>query len=368
MVNRSNYHLVKGYLDHVRSVRQRETLTVERYESYLRHTLLWADEVPFSQVHKMAVTLPMYLVSLGETGGDRRLAPTTEKKIIQVTRDLLEWAKIHSEREFRSLPMGWIADLQAPKPEAGLGQRERIFVTEAETLQLAQMPLPEDDLVRRRDQAASAMLFLSGMRAGAFVTLPIEALDMTGHSIHQWPERGVQTKNNKKATTFLLPIPELLAVVERWDTFVRSQLPPTAMWYAPIDARWGNQRLLSTPAGKGRNGSLSKQMRLLFAVAEMEYRWPHLFRHGHAVWALLRAKTMADYKAVSMNLMHGDLKVTDGIYAPLLSDEVERRIAGLGGKVAAQPSDDRDVADYLRRLTKGQMIEALHILADEMAR
>ncbi len=32
---------------------------------------------------------------------------------------------------------------------------------------------------RRRDRAAAAMLYLSGMRVGAFSTLPIQAVDLS---------------------------------------------------------------------------------------------------------------------------------------------------------------------------------------------
>jgi len=66
-------------------------------------------------------------------------------------------------------------------------------------------------------------------------------------------------------------------------------------------------------------------MRKLFDRADLPYKSPHKFRHGHAVYALQRAKTMADYKAVSMNLMHDDIRVIDGIYAPLAADEVKQR-------------------------------------------
>ncbi len=38
---------------------------------------------------------------------------------------------------------------------------------------------------------------------------------------------------------------------------------------------------------------------------------------------------MANYKAVTMNLMHEDIRVTDGINAPLAGSEVRDRIAGL---------------------------------------
>jgi hypothetical protein len=48
------------------------------------------------------------------------------------------------------------------------------------------------------------------------------------------------------------------------------------------------------------------------------------------VYGLLHAKDMADYKAVSSNLMHADITITDEIYAPLLAKEVKERIAAWG--------------------------------------
>jgi hypothetical protein len=68
-----------------------------------------------------------------------------------------------------------------------------------------------------------------------------------------------------------------------------------------------------------------------------------------------------------MNLMHDDIRVTDGIYAPLLGDEVKQRIASLAGP-ATPPTADSDLARLLRGLSKSQMADALHILADEITR
>jgi hypothetical protein len=140
------------------------------------------------------------------------------------------------------------------------------------------------------------------------------------------------------------------------------------MWYTPIIIRWGEQILDAGPAGANRHVAIGKRLRRLFAAAGLDSKSPHKFRHGHAVYALQRARTMADYKAVSMNLMHDDIRVTDGIYAPLIGDEVRQRIAGLAGQPTALPSADSDLARLLRGLSKSQMSEALHILADEIAR
>jgi hypothetical protein len=38
---------------------------------------------------------------------------------------------------------------------------------------------------------------------------------------------------------------------------------------------------------------------------------------------------MADYKALSENMMHADIRTTDDTYAMLSSEEVGRRIAGV---------------------------------------
>ena len=167
-----------------------------------------------------------------------------------------------------------------------------------------------------RDQAAAALLFVSGMRASALVTLPISALDLENLTVRQWPELGVHTKNGKKATTFLLNIPDILTPIHRWDALVRLALPPTAPWYTPIEHNWGEQYLSSKAPGKTRIHALEKRLRLLFTQAQMEFKSPHKFRHGHAVFGLLHAQTMADYKAVSMNLMHDNIEITDSTYAP----------------------------------------------------
>ncbi len=58
------------------------------------------------------------------------------------------------------------------------------------------------------------MMYLSGMRAGAFGSLSIACVDLPNRTIKQWPSLGVQTKNGKSATTYLLDMPELLVVVE----------------------------------------------------------------------------------------------------------------------------------------------------------
>lgn len=366
MVNRGNYHLIQAYLDHLRAVKQLNDSTVGRYRCYLRHLLLWADDTSFNQISGVRPTFPDFLANGNADHPADPLAPMTLKKIVQTTKRFLTWSKLNHPRDFRNVSGAWIEDLCPPRHAQP--EKEHVFVTLEEALQLARVETEAGDLVRQRDQAAAALLYVSGMRAGALGSLPLQALDVSHREVKQWPSLGVKTKWGKSATTYLLEIPELLAVIERWDTCVRAQLPATAMWYTPIIIRWGEQILDTGPAGIHRSTAVGKRLRRLFVTAGLDCKSPHKFRHGHAVYALQRARTMADYKAVSMNLMHDDIRVTDGIYATLLGDEVRQRIAGLAGQPTALPSVDSDLAQLLRGLSKSQMSEALHILADEITR
>ena len=105
---------------------------------------------------------------------------------------------------------------------------------------------------------------------------------------------------------------------------------------------------------------------MLFAQANLPYRSAHKFRHGHAVYGLQHARTMADYKAISLNLMHEDIKVTDQIYAPLLNKEVKQRIAGLSNLSTTRP--EGDLQTYFSSLSDADLSIAIRIAAERMVR
>ncbi len=184
--------------------------------------------------------------------------------------------------------------------------------------------------MQSRDKAAAAFLFLSGARASAFCTLTLECVNIAERTVKQFPTMGVHTKNSKAAITHLLEIPDLLEVVAEWDSFVRARLPATAPWYPVIDISLGEQQLTADAPGRFRANGLGKSMRALFKCAGLPPLSPHKFRHGHAVYGLKAAKDISDLKAVSMNLMHGSIGITDSIYAVLSDKDVQERIARLG--------------------------------------
>ena len=364
LVNRTNYLLVNEFMLFLREVKQISPASVERYRFYLRHLLLWAMDTLLSKVQAIRPTFPAYVAALASPQGGP-LAAETQKKIIETARQFFEWARLNHTSEFRGISAAWIELLRPARQKQALTSEEHVFVALEEAILLATLPGEEGDLAHWRDRAAAARLFLSGERASALVTSPIEAINFQESSVRQWPELGVKTKNSKKATTFLLPIPELLEVAQSWDQFVRSRLPANAPWYAPVESRWGEQTLSLHQPGENRNQALDRRLRRLFDLAGLPYQSAHKFRHGHAVYGLLHARTMADYKAVSMNLMHHDLQITDSIYAPMLSNDVQKRIANLASQPVNQPDDD--LRTLVSRLSNADLSKVMMIVAERLA-
>lgn len=364
LVSRDNYLLVKKYLDSLREDGRIADTSIARYRFYLRHALLWAMDTPFRQAQSIKPSLLTYLDEARNEKGEP-LAAETRKKVVENTRKFFEWCKMDQAQLFRNLPTHWLQKLKFQKKSSPGIQKEPQFLLPDEVVQLARLPGDESDLAHWRDRAMAARLFLTGERASAAVTSPISAIDFDKLSLRQWPELGVKTKNGKKATTFLFNIPELISVARSWDEYVRTHLPPGAPWYASINNQWGEQTLTADAPGSNRNIALNKRLRLLFEQSGLCYRSAHKFRHGHAAYGLLHCQTMADYKALSLNLMHESLEITDSIYVHLKLEELRNRITNLAAQPAGMP--DGELEQFLLGVSRQNIPSAIKILVDRMS-
>ena len=356
LINRKNYIWINKYLDWLLDVRHRSIETVDRYKFWLRHLLLWAMEIPFPEAYTIKLQFSKYIESL-----DRPLAPESQRKIIENARAFFRWVKMHYSQEFLELPGYWIEDLTPPASIAIPVKEGSVKLEEA--IQLATMPIDRSNLALWRDQAAAALLFLSGARAHAVVTLPVSAihLDADHPYIGQWPNLGVHTKNNKGANTFLHTVPELLAVVRSWDSFIRGKCPITSPWYAPISSTWGEQSLSAHTVGYHRSIAMNKRLTKLFGLAGLPYKSPHKFRHGYAIYGLERCQTMGEYHALSRNLMHESITTTDQVYTFMEERERGKLLAGLNHQNLSEP--DKELHDYLSSLSKGDLLKAINLAA-----
>jgi len=329
MIHRQNYLDVRAYLRYCEHGRQTAHNSVQRYRTALNHLLIWADDMPLSQGRRIEPSFPTHLLGAS-------LAPASIVKTLQCARQFYAYARLEWPTRYKAIPATWVDLLQPPRQVRAESRLiERAIYTVEEVQQIA--GVSTETLREDRAQVGVIMLFLSGMRADALASLPIDCVNVAARQILQLPERGVRTKNRKAGKTFLLEIPSLLNVVEEWDNRVRSALPADALWYATLSAD-GMRLLPSLQAYTGRNKAVEEDTRLICRRADVPYRSPHALRHGHVVWSLMQARTLSDLKAISQNVMHSSVTITDGTYGNLVSDSVRNTIARLGH--ATQPGDD----------------------------
>lgn len=342
MINRQNWSDVKAFLAYQERVEQNGQETVRRYRAHLRHVLQWADTKPLTQARAIDPTLPAYLLTIRGEDTQKPLAPASLAKTLQVCRQFFEFARREWPTRYKGLTESWIGTLQPPKRASEKSRlKDHAHYKLEDMLKLAALPF--ETKREQRDQAAACFLFLSGMRVDAFASMPISCVDLEGGQVYQLPERGVRTKNSKAAVTYLLPIPELIAVVQEWDKLVNASLPPDALWFT-VMSRDGESFTGSTKPHIGRGDKVGEALRSLCKRAKIPYLSPHKLRHGHIVFALKSVKDMAGLKAVSQNVMHEDVTITNKIYGVLAGDDVRRVIAGLQADKPAGGDDEAQKA------------------------
>lgn len=327
MIYRQNWLDVRAYLHHCARVKQNDPATVSRYRKSLRHLLEWADEIPLHKARNIDPTFPIYLLSARVNGKPVPLAPASIAKTLMVARHFFAFARLEWSQRYRTITESWMESLHPPRHvrmEARLPVHH--FYSLDDVLQL--VAVSTETLRQERAKAGACMLFLSGMRAEALASLPISCVDLENNQIMQLPELGVRTKNSKAAITYLLDIPELLDVVRSWDRRVRS-LPPSALWYSTI-TRDSMRLTVTTRAFNERHHVIGEDMKLICDLAGISYLSPHKLRHGHIVYARNLAHDMAQLKAISQNVMHSTVMITDQVYSALTDNQVQRTISSLG--------------------------------------
>ncbi len=335
MINRENYHLVRTHMAYRLNVMQNDEGTIATYWQSLKHLLQWADCKTFKDAHKLIPSFPEYLLTArnerhpnNKADHGKPLTPKYMGKVLSHARAFFEWLRLH-ERGYQVITEGWIKTLQVRR-SAGTQSRlqERSYWNLDDVRKIT--ALKPSCLRERRDIAALAFLLLSGMRVGAFVTLPLECVDLTKRKVMQLPEKGVQTKNSKAAVTFLLPIPDLLEIVTAWDKYMHT-LKGLYNWY-PRLSHDGEKAISGLLTGQytGRAEAFKIGLQMLCDRAGIEYKSPHKIRHGHGVYGVKNAKDIGQLKGISQNLMHANIGITDGIYGRLAEDDLSEIISHFG--------------------------------------
>ena len=327
MIHRQNWQDVQKYLSYQAEIKQLSDRTVEAGWSRLRHLIEWSDDIPLTDIQRKRPTFPAYLESkISERGTPLGAAHLVA--VFKTCRAFFVWARQEYPLRYKHVEQNWVQSLRASRgrSESAVLQERKLYTLE-DVLQL--VSVPAETTLQRRTRAAVAFLFLSGMRIGAFCTLPLKCVNLARSQVIQAPAMGVHTKNSKAEITYLLNIPELTAVIQNWDHEIRSVLPPDAYWFAHLDHFGKLTTVRPTGDRAGVRHNFRDDLEDLCTRAGVAYLSPHKLRHGFAVYSLKRVKTIAQMKAVSQNLMHSNMGITDGIYGKLVDDDVRDIIIGI---------------------------------------
>lgn len=336
MINKKNWQLTKLYLDYRLKVDQICQGSLQKEDTHIRYVLEWAAEKSFLKAPTIRPTLPEYVASIRRDNEEGRLSAGYIKKVLAAARRFFVWLSMN-QPGYKTIKPAWINTLKVKRLSDVPRTKEAVTLDEI----LAIAKAPANTTKERRIRAAAVMLFLSGMRIGAFVTLPIQAIDIENREIMQYPSLGVRTKNSKYGRTTLLDIPELLEVVSAWDTEVRSVLPADGLWFAPLSPETGEIDANCTSVGEHRRTLARKNLEAWLMEVGLPYHSPHKFRHGHVHYAMARARTIEDYKAISLNVMHSSMEITDQFYSVLNDNQVHERISSIGKNSSTSEQDDQ---------------------------
>ena len=327
LINRDNYADVRRFMEYQEKIIQVSLETKSANYCRLVHLLEWAGDIPFPNAKTIKLSFPVYLESRRTPKGGLFSAEHLQG-VFKTCRAFLTWAKQEYPTKYKPVDQRWIKSLRSSRGRSMLAElKTRELYTVEDVIRL--VSVAPYTFTEKRTRASVAFLFLSGMRIGAFLTLPFECVDIYNRRVYQLPSKGVKTKNSKAGLTFLLNIPELLAVIEEYDNEFRPNMPSESYWYVHADT-WGDPTR-KKPIGnrEASRDTFSDHLKKLCERAGVKFLSPHKFRHGHAVYSMKRAKTVAQMKAISQNLMHSNTGITDGIYGRLVNDDRENMINDL---------------------------------------
>ncbi len=335
MINRSNWKLCREYLVYREEVEQISKSSLRQEDGRIQFLLEWAGAETFEKAPQIRPTFPEYVTKARQDGQSGLLARAYVDKVIWTAHHFFKWV-ITRHKVYGKVNQVWLDTLKTPRMTVEYKEHEAVTLEEVRAMAQAEVTT----LREKRVQAAAVFWFLSGIRIGAFVTLPVLAVDLDNLTVKQWPKLGVHTKFGKHATTYLLDIPDLLEVVKDWDKRIKTVLPDNNFWFAPISPDTGGLDPKITGVGRCRDAGARQDLVNWLKAVDLPYHSPHKFRHGHAVYGIKNAKDITALKAISQNLMHSDLSITDGVYGVLSGTDVKSQIANLGKNAPSENLDD----------------------------
>ncbi len=108
-----------------------------------------------------------------------------------------------------------------------------------------------------------------------------------------------------------------------------------------------------------RYGSFIDELHIICKMAEIPYKSPHAFRHGHIHYGMSHCHNLSEMKALSENVMHSSFETTDKLYSEMNADQVNDFISQIGSdeneKETNMELTDEEIKNVMQILSKLKM-------------
>lgn len=207
-----------------------------------------------------------------------------------------------------------------------------------EQMRAAILNMPNATIYDRRDRALVALLYLTGSRETAAMTLRLRHVDLANRCV-QFDGRDVRTKFGKRFTSFFYPVgADIEALLVDWARELRE-----IHLFGPDDPLFP-----STKVGRGQGGAFSSDgflrtpwasparvaaaFKEAFTALDLPPFSPHTVRKTLTDLASRFCRTPEDFKAWSQNLGHDDVLTTFHNYGSLSAGRQKELIQGFSAE------------------------------------
>ncbi|WP_346908070.1 site-specific integrase [uncultured Roseibium sp.] len=211
--------------------------------------------------------------------------------------------------------------------------------------------MPTTTSQERRDRAAIAFLYLTGVRDGALISLRLKHVDAASKLVNQ-DASEVNTKFSKTMRTLWFPVgTDIATIVTNWIDERRASGAQDDDPLFPRTPSAVRSRMSSIRDEFWKTSSPVREViRKATEAAGVPYFRPHAIRATIARMCLTWARSPEELKALSQNLGHEDIGTTMKHYATLGEDRQHELLLGMWERREA-PEEDEELADLIKRLS-----------------
>ncbi len=345
--NANNLYLRHGYQAHLREAKGVDPKTIDLVVSAIEDFDISIEHCDYLRLTKaISLEYKTRLSKRASKSSGQPLARGTIVRRLGHIQDYLRWVK--TRKGFVGLDQD-VIDFLTPsrRLRTSLTTTTELAGPLPAVLEALIRGMPSDTFLERRNRAAIALIYLTGVRDGVIPTLSLRHIDVSSGALEQ-DGLEVATKFGKTMRTFFFPIPEDIRTV-------------VVDWVRELEAlRWDpDWPLLPAAAGAAVSARLQSASPKRFKTvqwvrdflhaeclkANLEPFYPHKIRKTLVYLGDDKCHTRRDIRAWSQNLGHERVETTDSSYGKLDPSEVQHRLM--------QPPKENfdDVVDKLRGLS-----------------